>query len=200
MENKYANGTIYKLVDIAYTKCYVGSTCEKLSARMAKHRLKYKLYQEGRSPDKYTSFILFDEFGLDNVKIELIESFPCDNRDSVRKREGEYIRSECCVNKHYPNRTKSEYWQMTKESTKERREKYRSDHKEQRKEKDRLDRQNNKARIHEDAREQIQCNVCQCSISRRTRASHEKSLKHQSALNSSDHTPNQQQQVALALS
>ena len=36
--NKYKNGKIYKIVDIGYNKCYIGSTVEKLSSRIAKHR------------------------------------------------------------------------------------------------------------------------------------------------------------------
>ena len=38
--NKYQNGKIYKITDIAYNKCYIGSTTEGLSLRMARHRQK----------------------------------------------------------------------------------------------------------------------------------------------------------------
>ena len=36
--NRYQNGKIYKFVDNGYNKCYIGSTIEALSVRMAKHR------------------------------------------------------------------------------------------------------------------------------------------------------------------
>ena len=36
--NKYANGKIYKIVDNAYTGCYIGSTIQPLSSRMSTHR------------------------------------------------------------------------------------------------------------------------------------------------------------------
>ena len=31
MENKYQNSKIYKIVDVGYNKCYIGSTVEELS-------------------------------------------------------------------------------------------------------------------------------------------------------------------------
>ena len=63
--NRYNEGKIYKIVDVAYTKCYVGSTCETLSQRMARHREKYNAYLKDKS--KFTtSFNLFDEFSVDN--------------------------------------------------------------------------------------------------------------------------------------
>ena len=40
--NKYHNGKIYKVVDVGYNKCYIGSTTESLSQRMARHRSAYK--------------------------------------------------------------------------------------------------------------------------------------------------------------
>ena len=40
--NRYENRKIYKIVDVGYTKCYFGSTCEELSQRMARHRGAYK--------------------------------------------------------------------------------------------------------------------------------------------------------------
>ena len=43
-DNKYTNGKLYKITDIAYNECYIGSTIETLSQRMAGHRNKYKLY------------------------------------------------------------------------------------------------------------------------------------------------------------
>ena len=40
--NKYQNGKIYKIVDVGYNKCYIGSTTETVSQRMARHRNCYK--------------------------------------------------------------------------------------------------------------------------------------------------------------
>ena len=69
MENKYKNGKIYILVDNAYTKQYIGSTCESLSRRRSRHISNYKFCQA--HPDQehrfITSFCMFDEFGIDNA-------------------------------------------------------------------------------------------------------------------------------------
>ena len=70
--NKYHNGKIYKIVDVGYNKCYVGSTTEKLSMRMVRHRSDYKRYKNGKI-NKITSFDLFDTYGIENCKIELVE-------------------------------------------------------------------------------------------------------------------------------
>ena len=60
----YQKGKIYKIWDADYQECYVGSTCEELSHRMAGHRRKYKAYREGKSNNpETTSHKLFDKYG-----------------------------------------------------------------------------------------------------------------------------------------
>jgi len=44
MDNKYQRGQIYKIVDVGFNTCFIGSTIEPLSKRMSKHRSKYKDY------------------------------------------------------------------------------------------------------------------------------------------------------------
>ena len=183
MNNKYQNAKIYKLVDIGYNKCYIGSTCNKLSSRMAKHRMKYRLHKSNAKYQYYTSFILFDEFGVENVKIELLEDYPCDNRENLLKREGEYIRSIECVNKKILTRTKAEYNAMYAIENKDRILKYRIEHKEEKKQTDKLYRDAHKDELNQKLREQIECAVCRCCISKRNKATHENSKKHQDSLN-----------------
>ena len=45
-ENKLKNGKIYKIVDVGYNKCYIGSTCESLSQRMARHRKDFRRWKK----------------------------------------------------------------------------------------------------------------------------------------------------------
>ena len=67
--NKYQNAKIYKITDIAYNKCYIGSTTESLSLRMARHRTGFKQFLNGIK--KFiSSYDLFKEFGIKNCKIE----------------------------------------------------------------------------------------------------------------------------------
>ena len=112
--NKYQNGKVYKIVDVGYKKCYIGSNCESLSQRMARHRRKYTAYLNGKA-EHTRSFYLFDEFGVDNCKFELIQHYPCDENDELRKREGEYIRATECVNKQGAGRTHKQYYEENKD-------------------------------------------------------------------------------------
>lgn len=112
--NKYQNGKIYKIVDVGYTKCYIGSTCEKLSQRMARHRGTYKSYLKDNKLNTSSSR-LFDEFGIENCKIELIEEYPCENKMELLRKEGEHIRNNNCVNKIIAGRTVKEYNEDNKE-------------------------------------------------------------------------------------
>ena len=112
--NKYEKGKIYMITDIAYTKFYYGSTCEDLSKRLWRHKNKYKLYLQGKV-DLICSYNLFNEFGLDNCKIELVENYPCNRKEELLKREGYYIKNNKCVNKIVSGRTKEEYAQDNKE-------------------------------------------------------------------------------------
>ena len=74
--NRYENGKIYKITDVGYNKCYIGSTCESSSKRMERHRTQYKEYIKGRMKKKTTAIDIFNELGIENCTIELIENYP----------------------------------------------------------------------------------------------------------------------------
>ena len=101
---KYQNGKIYQITDCNYTLCYIGSTTQSLSQRMACHRSYYKSRTK-----QYSCFSLFDAFGIDNCKIELMEAYPCNSKEELVKRKGEVIRQTNCVNKTIPNRTRKQW-------------------------------------------------------------------------------------------
>ena len=104
----YKNGKIYQITDITYTKCYIGSTTQPLYKRFYQHKIHFNAWKKGKKP-KYTSLDIFDEFGVDNCIIELIESFPCNNKEELTKREGYHIKLNECVNKCIAGRTTKEY-------------------------------------------------------------------------------------------
>ena len=119
MEDKrYNRGKIYRIVDIGYNKCYIGSTIEDLKQRMAKHRDKYKQYKQGKY-GKTMSFDLFDEYGVENCKIELIEMFSCNSKMELEAREGYYIKNEECVNKCIVGRTEKQWREDNKDRLKQ---------------------------------------------------------------------------------
>ena len=134
IQNKFQNAKIYKITDIGYNKCYIGSTCEELSQRMARHRRKYKSFLSGSIKDNTRSFDLFNEYGVENCKIELIEYFPCDTLQELRKQEGLHIKNTECVNKKVEGRTKQEWHEDNKDRMKEHYKEYREQNKDKIKE------------------------------------------------------------------
>jgi hypothetical protein len=192
--NKYEHGKIYKITDVAYTEAYVGSTVQPLCNRMAEHRRHYLQYRKGVKGMEYRSFSLFDKYGMENCKIELIETYPCEGRDELTKREGYWIRlEEACVNKKIAGRTRKEYQVETVDIKREYDKAYREQNKDKikqyRKEYDEEHKTSIKARRHEfyikhknELNAQLQCQVCGKSYTAHHKARHEKTQRHLSAL------------------
>ena len=79
----YANSKVYKIWSTQGNKIYIGSTTKVyLSQRMDKHRADYKRFKEEKS-HFITSFKLFEEYGLDNCFIELIDAKECKSKDEL---------------------------------------------------------------------------------------------------------------------
>ena len=88
---------------------YYGSTIQPLCKRMSEHRSKYKRYNNGNIIRMENIFIIFNEVGVENCKIELVEIYPCENKNQLHQKEGEYIKNNECVNKNIAGRTSKEY-------------------------------------------------------------------------------------------
>jgi len=114
----YKNGKIYKIADIGYNKMYIGSTTQRLSKRFSVHKYHYKLWKENKYC-KLSVFDIYEEFGFDNCKIELIENYSCTSKEELLKKEGEYIKNNICVNKVIAGRTKKQYCEDNKEKIKQ---------------------------------------------------------------------------------
>jgi hypothetical protein len=128
---EYSKSKIYKIWSPLGDKIYIGSTTkEYLSQRMTAHRSQYKRWKRGVYP-LVMSYKLFEEYGLENCQIELIEAQKCGSRDELRKLEGHYIRAMECVNKVIPDRTHAEYIETHKEHITMKNREYISNHKEQ---------------------------------------------------------------------
>jgi len=106
----YKNGKIYKLWSPQGTdeEVYYGSTCNDL---------RFRKYGHKRKDNKCQSKKLFEKY--DDVRIELIESYPCNNKEELNKKEGEYIRNNKCLNRCIAGRTEQEYYQDNKEIIKQ---------------------------------------------------------------------------------
>jgi hypothetical protein len=103
----YKNGKIYKITSDSTNKIYIGTTCQPLCKRIAKHKNSYKRFQNG----KRTNVSSFELIKLGDAIITLIENYPCENKEQLRAKERYYIElnKDICVNRYIPNRTSQEY-------------------------------------------------------------------------------------------
>jgi hypothetical protein len=211
LENKYRNGKIYRICDNESTNFYYGSTVQTLAHRMGGHRADYEKYRSGNK-NYITVYQLFDEYGVENCKIEWVEDYPCNSRNELVTREGYHIRNNHCVNKNVAGRTLKQYYKDNSEhilrclkeyrhrrsdALREYRKKYREEHKEHlklkkheeyernkehKKEKARQNYMNNKDEISKRRKETITCSVCGSHHNRNDKARHERTQKHKAAL------------------
>jgi hypothetical protein len=84
---------------------------------MDAHRSCYKQWKLGKAP-LTNSFKLFEEYGLENCQIILLESYPCNSKDELTSKEAHYIKSTDCVNKMIPHRSPKEYREDNKDRIK----------------------------------------------------------------------------------
>jgi len=148
----YEQAKIYKLWSPQGDEIYIGSTTQSLALRKAGHKHRQNCCCK----------ILFQKY--DDVRIELIEEFPCKNKMELERREGELIRTNDCVNRCIAGRTHKEYRKDNKEQIREYYEKnkqklleyqkeYREKNKEQIREKQKEYCEDNKEKIREKQKE-----------------------------------------------
>ena len=108
--NKYQNGKIYKLISPHTNKIYIGSTYKTLEQRYNNHRRHFSLWKNNNET-KNNYVTSYDLFELNNVSIELLETYPCNTKHELHIRERYWIEQniDIVVNKHIPTRTRSEY-------------------------------------------------------------------------------------------
>ena len=132
----YAKGKIYKLLNNIDDDVYVGSTCQSLSQRMAKHRSKVNTYTT-------PIYKKMRELGVQHFYIELIDECPCDNIEQLRSIEGKYIREYGTINKRIEKRTDKQYREDNKECIRQYAEEYRLNNREKQKQYSHLHYKNN---------------------------------------------------------
>ena len=147
----YLEGKIYKLWSPSKNITYIGSTTQSLSRRLSKHLSNYKCYNNNDNTKKYclTSYLVLE---CDDYKIELLEAYPCNNRQQLEKKEGEYIKNNECCNKCVVGRTTKEYNEEHKEKYKEYNKQYREQNKEYFKEHSKQYKEANREKINEQQR------------------------------------------------
>ena len=157
----YQNGKVYMVWYEGEDKRYYGSTTVSLTERLSQHKRSYKSKSSGQ---KTTIFALFDKYGTELAKIELVEAFPCNTRSELEAREGFHIRANTHINRCIPGRPKGEgvkewknankeriqatgkaYYQANKDKIKEYQQEHKEKMKEQRKIRDKANRDKQRA-------------------------------------------------------
>jgi len=91
--SNYQKGKIYKLVnDEMPDKIYYGSTTRDLNIRLSQHK---------SASNSCSSKILFEK---GNVKIILVEEYPCYSKKQLEIKESFYIENNECINKVIPRK------------------------------------------------------------------------------------------------
>ena len=154
----YQQGKIYKLINNESSEIlYVGSTCDTLPKRLGGHKKTSKRY-----PNRKVYKNIMEIGGWDNVKIVLIEKYPCDEKIDLLKRERYWIENCNSFNVEIPSRSDEEYRNDNKEKIKQRSRQYRLQ---------------NKEKIKEKRSEKITCPRCSSVITKLHLSRHKKSKK-----------------------
>ena len=185
----YQKAKIYKIYSVSNEELvYYGSTTKTLTTRLANH-----VYDYNNNKICCNSKLIFD---AGDYKIELVENYPCVNKQQLNKKEAEYIRNNVCVNKTIPDRTRKEwyekyyknnkeyiaeqkkiYYENNKEKIAERDKEYYENNKEVIAEKKKEKYEKNKEAINEKRKEKITCE-CGCIVRKDGLTEHQKSNKH----------------------
>ena len=121
MPPNFQKGKIYSIRSHQTDKIYVGSTTTSLAVRFGGHKCM----------DCSSREIL----QFEDAYIELIENYPCADKNELHRREGEIIRERDCVNKIVAGRTKDEWLEANKEHVQNRHKQYYLENKDKNKEK-----------------------------------------------------------------
>jgi len=111
----YSKGKIYKIWSPSHIDlgCYIGSTTQPLHKRFWCHKA---------NQNRCSSKIFFE---YDDVRIDLLEEYPCENIEQLSAKEGEWILKGGCVNKRVAGRARGEYREANREKLNEEAKKYR---------------------------------------------------------------------------
>lgn len=123
----YQHGKVYKITSNHTELVYIGSTCNPLRKRLAKHRDNYRRHLAGN----YGKVSSFDILQHGDAIIVLVEDCPCDNKEQLFRRERYHIENTPnCINMRVPGRTAAEHYQANKAAMAEKDKLYRETNKE----------------------------------------------------------------------
>ena len=190
----YQNSKIYKIYSVSNEELvYYGSTTKTLTSRLANHIYDY-------NNNKNYNLSCKSIFDAGDYKIELVEEYPCVNKQQLVKKEGEYIKNNVCVNKVIPDRTLKEWYEDNKEHIKKIHKDYRENNKEFVSQINKEYREKNKNNILEKAKEyrkknkqflnqKVTCE-CGCNMNKFNLKRHQETPKHIKLMEEKNHLEN----------
>lgn len=129
-------GRVYKITSCKGDEIYVGSTTQILSQRFYEHKYEYTSKRRGK---KNSNWDLFDKYGVENCKIELIKEYEVVDRQHLDAYEQLWISKLKCIN--YKNsfeipylwdrKKKKEYTEKHKERITEYQKEYKKTHRQE---------------------------------------------------------------------
>ena len=182
----YKNAKIYSIRNNITEDLYVGSTCQPLCKRWWSHKSALRR-SDTQSLPLYTKML---ELGKENFYIELLLNFPCNNKEELRAKEGEYIRKLATLNTNIAGRNRNSWRADFPEKGRVQAQQYRETYPERVKESQRKYREKyrDKLRTTNLERYHTQSKNCQCECGSTYtlchKARHERTKKHQEYLKS----------------
>jgi len=158
-------GYVYKIIThLDEGIIYVGSSVQKLSTRMSKHRTHYRMWKDGAKNTSISIFPYFDSLGLENFVIVELARYEVVDKQELHAREQLWISKLDCVNKNgsikigpvakkHKQEWSKEYAEKNKDVMKVKRKEYKAKNAEIIKEKDKVYREENSERILQHKRE-----------------------------------------------
>ena len=115
-QNMYVNGKVYKICNVIKPELvYVGSTCNTLEYRFAKH----KGVRNNQTRKHRMLYALMNELGVEHFFISLLEECGCESKLQLLEREKFWIKEIGTLNKAIPTRTKKQWAEDNVEHVKE---------------------------------------------------------------------------------
>lgn len=114
----YSKGKIYKVWSPSHPELgvYIGSTIQPLYKRLYGHK---SVSNECSSKQLMS---------CDDIRIDLLEEYPCENKDQLNAKEGEWILKGGCVNRCVAGRSIEQYRIDEKDKIKKQYQQYRKEH------------------------------------------------------------------------
>lgn len=127
-KKRYQNGKIYSIRSHQTEDIYIGSTINTLPKRLDGHKKSFKSWNDNKKGHYVSSFEIMK---YDDYYIELIENYPCNNKNELERQEGIHIRSNDCVNKRIAGRTEKEHYDDNRDKKLQQMKEYQTKHKDE---------------------------------------------------------------------